>query len=464
MNPCVGGHKMLKRTIIFFVLMIVSVAILQAKEKYALLIGINDYKAPRIRDLNYSEADALYLKDMLIRYARYNPKNVKIVLGENATYSKIKKEIYWLGQVADKEDDVFFYFSGHGTRVEDTDGNEADQMDEAFCPYETDIDNPASVILDDEIGHWFKRIKSDKVIVVLDCCHSGGAAGRSLENDGSKGLEMAVSATAKGLLNTDVDPYSRDLSVENKFILTASDADEQSYEDPKLGHGVFTYYIGQALRGDADEDGDMDITTSEMYNYTKSKTIEFAKTLKHRQTPYKFGTLDNAVVAKVGDQMCDVKLFDRDLRIVGLGIGGKYINKGDVFVIKKSLQSGARDLEISDRDVFEVEITDVSSNYSEGRIKKEFFRNLNIDPSSYNDYYAVKKILGSISIITTPWSRVSLDGQDYGPTPLTIKDIPKGEHEILYNIDAVGYPEQVSRKIIIEGNKHIRVVENFNEN
>lgn len=454
----------MKKITIIFCTFLLSASILFAKQKYALLIGINDYKSPRIRDLNYSEADATYLKDMLVKYARYEPENVKLLLGNKATYAQIKKEIYWLGQMAQKDDDVFFYFSGHGTRIEDTDGNEEDGMDEAFCPYETDIENPASVILDDEIGHWFRRVTAKQVIVVLDCCHSGGAAGRSLENDGSKGLEIVSKSTGRGLLNPDDDPYAKDLNVDNKFIMTASDADEQSYENPQLGHGVFTYYIGEAIRGEADINEDQEITTLEMYDYTRAKTLEFAKSIKRKQTPYKFGTLENAIVVEVGSQMCDIKLFDRDLKIVGLGVGGKQVKAGDIFIIKKSLQSGARDLEIADRDVFKIEITDVKSSYSEGRVVEEYFKNLDISPSRYRDYYAVKCIAGSISIMTTPWSTVILDGKDYGPTPIVISNIPEGEHELEFRIDISGYPRQVTKKVIVEGNNEVRLVEKFDRN
>ncbi|MBN1351608.1 caspase family protein [candidate division KSB1 bacterium] len=450
-----------KRIIQLLCLLFIGTSILFAKEKYALVIGINDYKSPRIRDLNYSEADALYLKDMLIRYARYKPQNVKILLGEAATYARIKSEIYWLGQAAEKDDDVFFYFSGHGTRVEDSDRNESDGMDEAFCPYETDIDNPASVILDDEIGHWFRRINAKQVIVVLDCCHSGGAAGRSLENDGSKGLEMGAASTGRGLLNPDDDPYARDLNVDNKFIMTASDADEQSFENPQLGHGVFTYFIGEAMRGDADANNDREITTLEMYDYTKAKTLEFAKSIKRQQTPNKFGTLDHAVIAEVNNQMCDLKLYDPDFKIIGLGIGGNMVKIGDIFIVKKNMQSYARDLEIADRDVFKIEITDVKSDFSEGKIIEEYIRNLAIDPDRYSDYYAVKQVLGSLSIITTPWSTVYLDGKDCGPTPLTIQDVPEGEHEIEFRIDVTGYPRRVQKNITVQGNSKQQLVERF---
>ncbi len=450
---------MSKRTFFLLSMLLFSTAALSAKEKYALIIGINDYRSPQIRDLHYSEADALYLKDMLIKYARYHPQNVKMLLGSEATAPRIKEEIYWLGEIARKEDDVFFYFSGHGTRVPDADRNEEDGMDEAFCPYETEINKTATVILDDDIGHWFNRILAEKIIVVLDCCHSGGAAGRSLTDDGSKGLEFSTTATGRGLLNPDLDPYARDLTVDNKFIITASEAEEQSYENPTLGHGVFTYYLGEAIRGNADSDNDKAITTAEMFEYTKNKTLAFAQTLERKQTPVKFGTMEDAIIAEVGNQMVDLKLFDRDLRLVGLGIGGSQVKRGEVFVIKKNIR--ARDLEITDREIFKVEITEVKSDYSEGRIIEEYFSNLNIDPSRYSDYYAIKLAYGALFVSTTPWSTVILDGKEIGPTPLVIPEVLEGEHAIEFRIDLMGYPKTIQKKITVEGNKKLRIVEKF---
>lgn len=452
---------MRKKILLLMSLLLFGAAMLLAKEKYALIIGINDYRSPQIRDLNYSEADALYLKDMLIKYARYNPLQVKMLLGSDATYARIKEEIYWLGEVAGKADDVFFYFSGHGTRVPDTDNNEEDGMDEAFCPYETEINKVSTVILDDDIGHWFNRINAGKIIVVLDCCHSGGAAGRSLTNDGSKGLEFSTAATGRGLLNPDADPYARDLTAENKFIVAASDAEEQSYENPTLGHGVFTYYIGEAIRGNADSNGDRTITANEMYEYTRTKTLEFAKTIDRKQTPVKFGTIENAIIAEVGSQMVDLKLYDRDLRLVGLAIGSNQVRRGDLFVIKKRIL--ARDLEVADRDVFKIEVAEVKDKYSEGRVIEEYYANLNIDPNRYSEYYAVKLTFGSLFISTTPWSTVWLDGKEVGPTPLVIPEVPEGEHEIEFKIDIMGYPRSIQKKVTVVGNQKLRVVEKFTQ-
>lgn len=453
----------MRKFIIFIGIFILYTNLLVAKEKYALIIGINTYLDSRIRDLHYSEADARYLRDVLIRYARYKRTNIKMLLGIEATYQTIKKEIYWLGENAKKEDDVLFYFSGHGTRVEDKDGNEDDGMDEAFCPYETNINNPASVILDDEIGHWFRRIQSDQILVFLDCCHSGGAAGRSLEQDESKGLEMSTSSTSRNLLDFDDDPYAKDLTIHNKFIITASDAHEKSYENPSLGHGVFTYYVGEAIKGEADVNEDMNVTSGELYDYTKQKTLEFALSINRTQTPMRFGVLEDAIVAEINKQLCNLRLYDRDLKIVYLGIGGDLVNIGDLFLIKKSYESYVRDLELADENIFQVQITGIQEDNSKAKITKEYYQGIHIDPSRYNEYYAEKIIMGSLYIITEPWSTVYLDGQLVGETPLTIHDVPEGDYDLEFRISQMGYPKNIPKKITIEGNKKLRIVEKFNK-
>lgn len=453
---------MIKKILLPFSVFFVCTFSLSAQEKYALLIGIDNYKSPKIRDLQYSEADTRYLRDILYKFARFERNNTTVLLGSEATYARIKKEIYELGRKAKKDDLVFFYYSGHGTRVPDTDGNEEDGMDEAFCPYETEVNDPSTVILDDELGHWFRRVKSEKIVIVLDCCFSGGAAGRALENDHAKGLEMAGSTASRGLLNKDAELYAEDLSGQNKFIMTAAAADEQSYENPKLGHGIFTYYIGEAIRGNADFDGDRLITSAEIFQYTKTKTIEFVKSINKKQTPVKFGNLEQTVISEVGNQITDLRLFDYDLGIVALGIGGNSVKEGDIFVIKKNLQGGSRDLEIVDREIFKIKITRVAVNFSEGEIIERYY-NVNIDPSRYGEYYAEKLVLSSLFINTTPWSTVYLDGKKFGPTPLTIPDVNQGDHELEFRINIIGYPAKVNKKIKVEGNKKLRIVEKFSK-
>lgn len=72
-------------------------------------------------------------------------------------------------------DVLVFQFSGHGTEVDDLDGDEVDgtngPKDEALCPY--DIAAGAFVI-DDDIADVFANIPQGvNVTCFIDCCHSG---------------------------------------------------------------------------------------------------------------------------------------------------------------------------------------------------------------------------------------------------------------------------------------------------
>ena len=85
----------------------------------------------------------------------------------------------------------------------------------------------------------------------------------------------------------------------------------------------------------------------------------------------------------------------------------------------------------------------------------------NFETANYKHYYAEKLVYGSISINTTPWSTVYLDGKEIGPTPLTILRLAKGVHDIEFRIAVRGYPRTVQKIIRVEGKKVTHIVEKF---
>lgn len=73
---------------------------------------------------------------------------------------------------AARADVVVITFSGHGTYVPDTDGDELDGLDEALCPY--DLQTSGSALLDDEIHALFAaRARGVRLLLISDSCHSG---------------------------------------------------------------------------------------------------------------------------------------------------------------------------------------------------------------------------------------------------------------------------------------------------
>lgn len=71
-----------------------------------------------------------------------------------------------LGKSSSKN--LFFHYSGHGTRIRDTDGDEEDGYDEVV--YSKD----GVMIVDDQINAEIALYPKDKtVFLIFDCCHSG---------------------------------------------------------------------------------------------------------------------------------------------------------------------------------------------------------------------------------------------------------------------------------------------------
>mmetsp|Transcript_84279 Transcript_84279/g.161106 ORF Transcript_84279/g.161106 Transcript_84279/m.161106 type:complete len:369 (-) Transcript_84279:230-1336(-) len=73
-------------------------------------------------------------------------------------------------------DDYFmFYYSGHGIQVEDEDGDESDDYDEAMAFVDTTgIVNEATLLVDDDFAVAITEAvdPSARIIVLSDCCHS----------------------------------------------------------------------------------------------------------------------------------------------------------------------------------------------------------------------------------------------------------------------------------------------------
>ena len=66
------------------------------------------------------------------------------------TKSNILRAMELLVQDAKPGDSLFFHFAGHGYRVEDLDGDEADGWDEAICPVDYESQG---YIIDDVCDH-----------------------------------------------------------------------------------------------------------------------------------------------------------------------------------------------------------------------------------------------------------------------------------------------------------------------
>jgi hypothetical protein len=135
--------------------------------KKALCIGINNYPGTHM-DLQGCVNDA---NDWAAELGARGFK-VATLLDDQATKAAMIKTMGDLIGKAAKGDTLVITFSGHGTYQPDTDGDEADGLDEALCPY--DLQTKGEALTDDEIRNLFLSRKAGVRIVLLsDSCHSG---------------------------------------------------------------------------------------------------------------------------------------------------------------------------------------------------------------------------------------------------------------------------------------------------
>jgi len=142
----------------------------------AVLIGIN-YEGQQ-GQLSGCHNDANNIKRYLIGKQGFKENDMLILMDDGRHHSPTRKNILEafdrIVEYSKSGDVVFIHYSGHGGRVRDTSGDEADGYDETLIPLDF---KRAGQILDDDL---YKRLvtkiaKGVTVVVLMDSCHSGTA-------------------------------------------------------------------------------------------------------------------------------------------------------------------------------------------------------------------------------------------------------------------------------------------------
>ncbi len=123
-----------------------------------------------------------------------------------------------------------------------------------------------------------RKIQSERVIMIADACHSGGIGG----GPGVRGI---------GVVENPSHEYIKAMaSARGRVAFTAAEASELSfeYEDWGGGHGVFTYYLNEGLRGAADADDNKVVSLGELIDYTSEGVRRSTKNQQHPDTAGRF--------------------------------------------------------------------------------------------------------------------------------------------------------------------------------
>jgi hypothetical protein len=256
-----------------------------SRDAYAVIIGVGRYDNVGIPPLRYSVADAEAMHKVLTESGEFKKDNVLLLTDRSDRKPTLRNIKYALGtflaRAAQKNDTVVVFFAGHGAPEVDPRGIERDGLAKYLIPSDADPDDLFSTALPmDDLQTIFARIEAERVVVFLDACYSGAAGGRTF-------AARRTRATAVDDLFLERLTRSR-----GRAIVTASKPAEVSVELPELGHGIFTYYLTEGLRGAGDLNRDGIVSLQELYEYVEQQVVRKSRAVGGNQHPMMKGELE----------------------------------------------------------------------------------------------------------------------------------------------------------------------------
>ena len=145
----------------------------RSPRRKALLVGVNDYPDPANR-LEGCVND-VFTMSAVLQECGFPPETIRTCLDGRATADGILSRLRWLLDEPRPDDQLVFYYSGHGAQIPQYGENfEPDRNVETLVPWDFDW-TPEKAISDDQIYCLYSQLPYDtRLAMIFDCCHSGG--------------------------------------------------------------------------------------------------------------------------------------------------------------------------------------------------------------------------------------------------------------------------------------------------
>lgn len=197
------------------------------KQKWAVVVGISKFADHRLNTADDTNKTARKFYDYLVdpKFGRFRADHVRLLTDEDASQQSIDNALGqpWLAKLAGPDDLVVVYVASKAFPT--TDGNSY------ICSHNCRMDNIYGTCMSiQSLMQTLKaNVKSDRLILVLECAYSGSAqlASGAKSLDGAKSL-VGEKKADKSALNVDLNtiPLGKGF-----IIITASAADQLSWKD-----------------------------------------------------------------------------------------------------------------------------------------------------------------------------------------------------------------------------------------
>ena len=245
--------------IILFFLVVVSKKqfFLQLNQTFVIIIGVSEYPNLKDKKLDYSDNDAELILNYFLKKGDIPKNNISSFINEEAnSRDEIGQEIRNKLLIESKPDDlVVIYFAGHGD-VDNDVGKGYLLLNLVKPPSESSYKFNQTIALEDIREYMtLASNKGIKTLLFTDACRSG----------------IIISDN----INTKQTLTSLNNSWGNSAKLVSCLPNENSIEGSQWGngHGVFTYFLVNGLKGLADKDNNGIVNYKELKYYVEENVV-----------------------------------------------------------------------------------------------------------------------------------------------------------------------------------------------
>ncbi len=197
-----------------------------------------------------------------------------VLLSATATKTTIESKLKTFMRTVNESDQLFFFYAGHGF---------SENGSNYITCHDTQPEDPSNTSI--SLQNLFQQLRASpcrRVILFLDSCHSGASIFEGMRH----------------LYTRRADSELQELVANDQYCVAFASckSDESSYSNSDLGHGIWTYHLVRALRG---EDSSAlkgnrfltGLTLQEFLFRSVQDTIKSMLSGQHVQTPCMFGNL-----------------------------------------------------------------------------------------------------------------------------------------------------------------------------
>ena len=233
------------------------VAGFQRPHIYVVSIGLSAYRDPLLAPRKYAASDAEMVAHYFQSLGGIPSTNIRLLRDGKALKPDIDEALLdWLPPHMNQDAMVIIYFAGQALVNQ--------KGDILLVPYEGSPASPAKLYPLKELESALSRLKAKQTILLFD-----GQVSRLQHDPKTKPV-----------------PPKWDQAGGTTIRLISGEGLTKGLEDDAHRHGLFTYYLLRALRGEADTNRDGDVTLEEAAGYVSQKVSWASKAqLKADQHP-----------------------------------------------------------------------------------------------------------------------------------------------------------------------------------